>query len=100
MNLRPAGYEGGGPPYKNCLLVCEVLDDHGKLKGWCPIGGGIKFGETAEIALMREIHEELTCKAIITDEPTVCENIFEHHDSKLHEIIFAFPINLKIKKST
>ena len=39
--------------HENCLLVCEVLDDHGKLKGWCPIGGGIEFGETAEAALMR-----------------------------------------------
>jgi len=84
--------------HENYLLVCEVLDDHGKLKGWCPIGGGIEFGETAEVALMREIHEELKCRAIITGEPTVCENIFEHHDSKGHEIIFAFPIKFEDKE--
>jgi ADP-ribose pyrophosphatase YjhB (NUDIX family) len=42
----------------------------------------VEFGETAEVALMREIHEELKCEAIITGEPIACENIFEHHDSK------------------
>lgn len=65
--------------HENRLLVCEVLNDTGVLKGWCPIGGGIEFGETAEVALMREISEEFKCDAFITGEPIVCENIFEHH---------------------
>jgi hypothetical protein len=47
---------------------------------------------------MREIHEELKCEAIITGKPTVCENIFEHHDSKGHETIFAFPIKFQDKE--
>lgn len=81
--------------HENSLLVCEVLKDDGHLKGWCPIGGGIEFGETAQEALKRETYEELQCEAIITGEPIVCENIFEHHDSKGHEIIFAFPIKFQ-----
>lgn len=80
--------------HDNKLLVFEVLDDYGKLKGWCPIGGGIEFGETAKEALVREVYEELKCDAIVTGNPIICENIFEHHGSMGHEIIFAFPIKL------
>ncbi len=78
--------------HENRLLVCEVLDDEGILKGWCPLGGGIEFGESAEKALRREILEELGCGIQITGHPSVYENFFEHHGFQGHEIIFAFPI--------
>ena len=55
--------------HENRLLVCEVLNDDGVLKGWCPIGGGIEFGETAQEALKREIQEELRCDVSITNDP-------------------------------
>jgi ADP-ribose pyrophosphatase YjhB (NUDIX family) len=80
--------------HENRLLVCEVLNDDGLLKGWCPLGGGIEFGETAEAALRREFLEELGCSLEIRGSPLVCENIFEHHGIQGHEIIFAFPIVL------
>jgi ADP-ribose pyrophosphatase YjhB (NUDIX family) len=64
------------------LLVCEVLNDQGELKGWCPLGGGIEFGETGEYALKREIAEELGCGILISGDPMICENIFEHHGAK------------------
>lgn len=72
------------------LLVCEVLDDQGNLKGWCPLGGGIEFGETGEQALKREIAEELGCGIHISGSPSMYENLFEHHGVKGHEIILAF----------
>lgn len=78
--------------HKNRLLVCEVLNDDGVLKGWCPLGGGIDFGETAEAALRREFQEELSCDVQIAGDPMVWENIFKHHGIQGHEIIFAFPI--------
>lgn len=84
--------------HENRLLVCEVINDDGVLKGWCPLGGGIEFGENAEEALKREINEELGCNLEIIGEPIVCENIFEHHGVQGHEIIFAFPIKLSDEK--
>ncbi len=77
---------------KDRLLVCEVLNDDGALKGWCPLGGGIEFGESAENALKREFLEELGCDVQIIRDPMVWENIFKHHGIQGHEIIFAFPI--------
>jgi ADP-ribose pyrophosphatase YjhB (NUDIX family) len=78
--------------HKTRLLVCEVLNDEGILKGWCPLGGGIEFGEAAESALKREFLEELGCNVQIIGDPMVWENIFKHHGIQGHEIIFAFPI--------
>lgn len=83
----------GVAKHKNRLLVCEVLDDEGVLKGWCPLGGGIEFGETAETALKREFREELGCDVQIVGDPMTLENIFKHHGIQGHEIVFAFPIS-------
>lgn len=79
--------------HKGRLLVCEVLNDQGMLKGWCPLGGGIEFGETAEVALRREIQEELKSDIQIIGGPIVIENIFKHHGIQGHEIIFAFSVH-------
>jgi ADP-ribose pyrophosphatase YjhB (NUDIX family) len=78
---------------KDKLLVCEVLNDQGILKGWCPLGGGIEFGETAEVALRREIQEELRSDIQIIGDPIVFENIFQHHGIQGHEIVFAFRVH-------
>ena len=81
--------------HKGCLLVCEVLGDNGDVKGWRALGGGIEFGEPAAEALKREFKEELGCEIQITGSPMISENIYEHHGHTGHEIIFAFPIELK-----
>jgi len=76
------------------ILMCEVLDDKCSLKGWCPLGGEVNFGETVEAALKREIYEELGCDITIVGPSIVCENLFDHEEAKGHEIVFAFPIKL------
>ena len=78
----------------NKLLVCEVLNDHGERKGWCPPRGGVDFCETCEQALKREIGEVLGCSITISQGPFICENIFEHHGFKGHEIVLIYHIHL------
>lgn len=82
----------------NRILVSEVLNDEGILKGWVPLGGGIEFGETAQQALTREIQEEIGSTIQVIGPPSVCENIFDHHGTKGHEIVFAFPITFDRKE--
>src|SRR5262245_33412983 len=77
------------------LLVVEVLDDTGAIKGWRPPGGGIQFGERARNAVAREFREELKCEiSIDAAAPLIFENIFEHEGAVGHEIVFAFPVTL------
>ena len=79
--------------HNNKLLVFEVLDDQGNLKGWCPIGGGIEFGEKAEDALIREINEELRCNVTIAGKPVICENILNIMAVQVMKLFSHFPLN-------
>jgi len=74
------------------LLVVEVLDDSGSVKGWCPPGGGVNFGEKAAETLAREIREELGCGISITGAPMIFENIYTHEGAQGHDVVFAIPV--------
>ena len=79
----------------DALLVMDVLDDTGNLKGVRPLGGTVEFGETWQVTLVREFKEELDIDVQITGAPMVFENIFTHEGSVGHEVLFladvAFP---------
>ena len=62
--------------HADCLLVCEVLNDDGQLKGWCPLGGGIEFGETGEHALKRERLKKSWAAALSSLENRLFAKIF------------------------
>jgi hypothetical protein len=76
------------------LLVAEVEDDSGQVKGLRPLGGTVEFGETREAALVREFGEELGCAATVTGPWHAFENLFRHEGATGHEYIFAANLRL------
>lgn len=75
------------------LLTAEVLDDAGRVKGVRPLGGTVEFGETVEVAVVREFQEELGITVKAVSPPTFMENIFVHESSLGHEIVAIFDVS-------
>ncbi|HEY6817414.1 MAG TPA: NUDIX domain-containing protein [Croceibacterium sp.] len=76
------------------LLVAEVEESDGRVKGVRPLGGSIEFGETREAALVREFAEELGCAVSVTGPWHTFENLYRHEGAQGHEFIFAAAIRL------
>ena len=76
------------------LLLGEVEDSSGRVKGLRPLGGHIEFGETREDALKREFAEELGCDVTLAGPWHAFENIYEHEGATGHEFIFAANVRL------
>lgn len=76
------------------LLVAEIEESDGRVKGVRPLGGAIEFGETREAALKREFAEELRCEITIAGAWHAFENIYQHEGKTGHEFIFAATIRL------
>jgi ADP-ribose pyrophosphatase YjhB (NUDIX family) len=76
------------------LLATEVRDATGRLKGVCPLGGGVEFGERWPEALVREFREELGVEVTVTGPPIVLENIYVHNGARGHEIVFVAEVAL------
>jgi ADP-ribose pyrophosphatase YjhB (NUDIX family) len=55
-----------------------------------PLGGGVEFGETAEVAVRREFLEELAAEVRVGKRMGVFENIFIFEGKPGHEIVFIF----------
>ena len=72
------------------LLVVAVQDDSGATIGWRPLGGTIEFGERAADTLRREFLEEIGLALAEPTLLTVIENIYDHHGTTGHEIVFVF----------
>lgn len=74
------------------LLVAEVPDDAGAVKGMRPLGGTVEFGETAEAAVIREFSEELGIAVEPLGPPFFMENIYVHEGAAGHEILAIFEL--------
>ncbi len=76
--------------HKGRVLLAEghdpVKDSHYLL----PIGGGVDFGETSEVAAIREVKEETGADAVDLTLLGVSENIFEYNGKPGHEIVFVY----------
>jgi ADP-ribose pyrophosphatase YjhB (NUDIX family) len=70
------------------VLLGEVEDSAGRVKGLRALGGTIEFGETREQALCREFMEELGWAVRLAGPWHAFENLFEHEGAIGHEYLF------------
>ena len=76
------------------MLLTAVRHDDGVIKGWRPLGGSIEFGERAADALKHEFAEEVGLAIIEPVLLIVMENLYSHHGTAGHEIVFVFEARL------
>ncbi len=74
------------------ILVFDVHDERGAVRGVRPLGGGVEFGETSRAAVTREFQEELGVAATVLSGPLVLENLFVDRGEPRHEVLFLYDV--------
>jgi ADP-ribose pyrophosphatase YjhB (NUDIX family) len=72
------------------ILVVEARDESRDLTFYRPLGGGIEFGERSDVAVRRELQEEIGAQLEALSLLTVFENLFEFEGEASHEIVFVY----------
>ncbi len=72
------------------ILVACLHDPAKKQDFYRPLGGGVKFGESATEAILREIDEELDTPVEGLKLLGILENRFTYRGKPGHEILFIF----------
>lgn len=85
----------GLPVRDGYVLVSGATDSVKGERFYRAIGGGIEFGETADVALRREFEEELGVVLEKAQLLGVLENIFEFEGVAGHEIVHVFDVTAK-----
>ena len=67
-----------------------LLHKNDNRDNYCLPGGGIKFLESSEEAIKREIKEETGLDIKVDEFVSTIENLFEHDGIKFHEIYFIY----------
>jgi 8-oxo-dGTP pyrophosphatase MutT (NUDIX family) len=70
---------------------------HDKIKGenfYRPLGGGIEFSDSGQVAVEREVIEELNQEVQVSGLTASFENIFTFEGLKGHEIVLLFTAGL------
>lgn len=82
-----------GLPRRGDFLLASLGQDRVSGAAFCrAIGGGIKFGERAADAVVREFREELDVAVTPTELLGVIENLFEFEGRSGHEIVHVFAV--------
>ncbi|MEZ4868818.1 MAG: NUDIX hydrolase [Caldilineaceae bacterium] len=72
------------------ILVFEGFDERKNSYFYRPLGGGVEAGETSEVAVCREIREEVGAEVTDLRLLGVIENIFTVNGRAGHEIVFVY----------
>jgi len=78
----------------NRILVGDARDPETNHVFYRPPGGRIEFGEPSEVALRREMREELNVDILDPILIGVMENLFTFDGKQGHEIVFVFDATL------
>ena len=69
------------------ILVAEGYDPIKKQSFYCPLGGGIEFGEYSEQTIRRELLEELGAEVCELKYLGTLENVYIYNGTPGHEIV-------------
>lgn len=95
-------YSGGFPPpyirtiaialirRDDQVLMAEGFDSTKETPFYRALGGGVEFGESSWVALVREFQEELSTEIINPKYLGCLENIFECYGNPGHEVVFVY----------
>lgn len=81
-------------PSDGALLVFDGYDSAKSVHFHRPLGGGIEFGETAEVAVRRELREELGAELDDVALLGFLENLFTCDGRPGHQIVAVFSARL------
>lgn len=72
------------------ILLAEGFDTTKQINFYRALGGGVEFGETSWVGLVREFQEELSTEIINPKYLGCLENIFECYGNPGHEVVFVY----------
>ena len=75
------------------VLAARGYDPARDLHFWFLPGGGMRFGETSEEAVRREVREELGAEVVDLRRLEVLENRFTHDGDPFHAVMFVYEGN-------
>lgn len=76
--------------WRDHLLCAEGFDTVKQQTFFRPLGGGVEFGERAEEAAVRELHEELGMAVEVRETLGIAENLFTYQGRHGHEVVFEY----------
>ena len=77
------------------IFIAQGRDEVKDETFYRPLGGGIEFGELAEVAAIREFKEEMNTDIEVLSYIHTFENIFTFNGNRAHEIVILLEAKFK-----